>query len=42
MLSEKDPHLNTVESFYIHKEAATDKQLSNKQTNFPNKISMPS
>jgi len=41
MLSEKGPHLNTVGSFYIHKEVATDKQLSDKQTIFPNKISMP-
>ena len=42
MLSEKCPHINTVESFYIRKEAATDKQLSDKQTVFPNKISRPS
>ena len=42
MLSEKGPHLNTVESFYIRKEAAIDKQLSDKQTIFPNKISRPS
>jgi GIY-YIG catalytic domain. len=34
----KSPHLNTIERFYIHKEAATDNQLNDKQTIFPSKI----
>ena len=34
----KGPHLNSVERFYIHKEAAAYKQLNGKQTIFPNKI----
>jgi hypothetical protein len=34
----KDPHLNTIERFYIHKEAASDNQLNGKQTIFSNKI----
>jgi len=34
----KGPHLNNIECFYIHKEAATDSQLNDKQTIFPNKI----
>jgi hypothetical protein len=34
----KGPHLNTIERFYIHKEAANDNQLNDKQTIFPNKI----
>ena len=35
----KGPHLNTKEQFYNHKENANDKQLYNKQTIFPNRIS---
>ena len=34
----KGPLLNTIECFYIHKEVATDNQLNDKQTIFPNKI----
>ena len=34
----KGPHLNIMEHFYIHKEAATDNQLNDKQSIFPNKI----
>jgi hypothetical protein len=34
----KGSHLNTIECFYTHKEAATDNQLNEKQTIFPNKI----
>jgi len=34
----KGPHLNTIERFYIYKEASSESQLSNKQMIFPNKI----
>ena len=34
----KGPHINNVERFYIHKEAAFENQLNDKQTIFPNKI----
>ena len=34
----KGPHLNTIERFYNHKEAAIENQLNDKQTIFPNKI----
>jgi hypothetical protein len=32
------PHLNTLERFYIHKEAASGNHLSNNHTIFPNRI----
>ena len=34
----KGPHLNTIEPFYIHKEAAIDNQLNHAQKIFRNKI----
>ena len=30
--------MNTIERFYMHKEAATDYQINGKQAIFPNKI----
>ena len=38
MYQNKGPHLNTVEWFYIHKEASSDSQLHDKQIFFPNKM----
>jgi hypothetical protein len=34
----KGPHLNTIERFYIHKEAANDNQFNDAQKIFRNKI----
>jgi hypothetical protein len=34
----KSAHLNTLERFYIHKEAATDNHLNDEHTVLPNKI----
>ena len=34
----KGPHLNTMERFYVHKQAAADNQLNDKQNIFPDRI----
>jgi hypothetical protein len=34
----KGPHLNILEGFYIHKEAANGNHLNDKHTIFPNRI----
>jgi hypothetical protein len=34
----KGPHLNTIERFYIYKEASYDESQLDKQMIFPNKI----
>jgi hypothetical protein len=34
----KGPHLNTIECFYIHIEAASDNHLNDSHTIFPNRI----
>jgi hypothetical protein len=34
----KGPHLNTMERFYIHKEATRDNHLNDDHTVLPNKI----
>jgi len=34
----KGPHFNNIKRFVIHKEAASDNQLNDKQTLFPNQI----
>jgi hypothetical protein len=37
-LSERDPYINNVERFCIHKETAFENKLTDKQTISPNKI----
>jgi hypothetical protein len=34
----KGPHLNTIERFYIHVEAASNNHLNDRHTIFPNRI----
>ena len=34
----KNPHLHTIESLHIHKEASSEYQLNDKQKIFPNNI----